>query len=80
MLYEVITHSYISLAGRLDRDKIFEALKKDKSRYVRSACLFAMLSHDPRSLKSMLYEIYVEEKDPVFKDLIRKALTKTENY
>jgi len=70
-------HSYVSSSKTISLSLINNILKNDKSRFVKSACLYSMLENKPKDLEDMLYEIYVFEKDVLYRDMLRKAIMKT---
>jgi HEAT repeat protein len=57
-------------------EMLFDKIKNDKVRYVRSAALYSIASINDKKSINILYDLYCVETEPVFKEMMRKVLKK----
>ena len=62
--------------SRIVVDTLMETLKKDKDTPVRTAALYGILSMKDKKHLLPLFDIFAEEKDPLFRDILRFYLRK----
>ena len=55
---------------------LIETITNEKSRYVRSAALYALKRIDDRRNTTALFDIYSGEKDPLFREMLRLYIRK----
>lgn len=60
--------------NRQVHDLLISVIKKDKSKYVRSAALYAVKRHSDRASAVALFDIFSSEEEIIIRELLREAL------
>jgi HEAT repeat protein len=69
-----ICNSLANYRNKLALAGLIEALARDETVYVKSASLYAIKRMNDRSSVSVLFDLYVGEKDPVLKEMLREVV------
>jgi HEAT repeat protein len=69
-----ICNSLGNFRNKLALAGLLEALARDETTYVKSASLYAIKRMNDRSSVSALFDLYVGERDPVLKEMLREVV------